>query len=121
MQGFSKKSSISMLADSLQSEKSNNFIPNDDLTIKFHTSSPYKEYIYSGVEIIKTSTGYAVYGYHNDKPYFTIQNQLKSTIKQITVSETNIQLYSEFDTGTKRIDYGTEFESANDVYNFLYA
>ena len=68
MQGFSKKSSISMLADSLQSEKSNNFIPNDDLTIKFHNSSPYKEYIYSGVEIIKTSTGYAVYGYHNDKP-----------------------------------------------------
>ena len=121
MQGFSKKSSISMLADSLQSEKSNNFIPNDDLTIKFHNSSPYKEYIYSGVEIIKTSTGYAVYGYHNDKPYFIIQNQLKPTIKQITVSETNIQLHSEFDTGTKRIDYGTEFKSANDVYNFLYA
>ena len=121
MQGFSKKSSISMLADSLQSEKSNNFIPNDDLTINFHTSAPYKEYIYSGVEIIQTATGYAVYGYNNNKPYFLTQKTLKTTISQIKVSETNIQLYTEFGEGTDRIDYGTEFTSANDVYNFLHA
>ena len=121
MQGFSKKSSISMLADSLQSEKSNNFIPNDDLTIDFHTSSPYKEFIYSGVEVIKTTKGYAVYGYNNNKPYFLTQKTLKTTTSQITVSETNIRLYTEFAEGTDRIDYGTEFESANDIYNFLHA
>ena len=121
MQGFSKKSSISMLADSLQSEKSNNFIPNDDLTINFHTSAPYKEFIYSGVEVIQTAKGYAVYGYNNSKPYFLTQKTLKTTISQINVSETNIQLYTEFAEDTDRIDYGTEFTSANDVYNFLHA
>ena len=121
MQGFTKKSSISMLADSLQSEKSNNFIPNDDLTIDFHTSAPYQEINYSGVEIIKTDNGYAVYGYNNNKPYFLTQKTLKTTISQIKVSETNIQLYTEFAEGAERIDYGTEFLSANDVYNFLHA
>ena len=91
-----------MLADSLQSEKSNNFIPNDDLTINFHTSSPYREINYSGVEIIKTANGYAVYGYNNNKPYFLTQQTLKTTISQIKVSETNIQLYTEFATGIKK-------------------
>ena len=121
MQGFSKKSLTSLLADSLQSEKSNNFVPQDDMTIKFHTSAPYNYYSYSGVEIVATSTGYKVYGFNNERPYFTILESLKETIAQITVSETNIQLFTEFSTDTKNIDYGTEYKSANDVYNFLIA
>ena len=119
MQGFSKKSSISLLADSLQSEKSNNFVPPDDITIKFHISSPYKEYIYSGIEIVSTDNGYKVYGFNNAKPYFTVLKQLKETISQIIISNTNIQKFTEYSTDTERIEYGTEYKSINDVYNFL--
>ena len=119
MEGYSSKTSVSLLADSLPSEKSNNFIPEDDIFIKFYTSSPYKYYCYSGVEIIKTSKGYKITGWDNDRPYFNILPSIRINQKFITVSNTNLYYFSEYETISKKVLYGTEFLTINDVYLFL--
>ena len=93
LQGYSKKNNISLLADSLKSELSDNFVPTDNIQLVLHKSAPYKRLVYSGVEIVKTSNGYKVHGWNNDEPHFNILSSIKVSGRSLTVSQTNLIKY----------------------------
>ena len=119
IQGYSNKNNISLLADSLQSELSDNFIPADNISLKLHKSSPYKKIVYSGVEIIKSSTGYTINGWHNDEPYFNVLPSVKVSGRAVTIGKTNLIRYVNYGTSPVKVNYGTTFNNIQDVYWFL--
>jgi len=69
---FTTKNNFNLLLDSKNPASTGNlFVPPEDYSIIFNSSSPIKKLSYSGVVITKTDTGFEVQGYSLSSPYFS--------------------------------------------------
>jgi hypothetical protein len=68
---FTEKEKFNLILDSKNPTAVGGvFVPQENYSIIFNTSSPVKKLVYSGVIITKLSSGYEVKGYSQTTPYF---------------------------------------------------
>ena len=77
---FTTKANFNLLLDSKNPASTGSlFVPPEDYSIIFNSSSPVKKLSYSGVIITKIDSGYEVQGYSLSKPYFSYYNYTQSS------------------------------------------
>lgn len=122
MAGFTDKNFIKVVAESVSpgSSSENIFIPDEDLTVYSKRSAPLERVVYSGVQIIKRSTGYEIQGYDIENPFFKIIPSVSTgdfntrTLADITFFE-----YTEYENRIINIPYGTIITTPQQVFDFL--
>ena len=130
--GFSDKANIKILTDSTSpgSTGGSQFVPDENFTVVFRTSNPVDTYDYSGVLIELNNTlssdgstlqgGFKVVGYNTIRPYFKIFEPIKnSSVTKITMGQADAIVYRDFDNTVKTVTYGTVFDTAQEVVDFL--
>ena len=69
--GFTSKDNINLILDSKNPASSGNvFVPKENYSLVFNTSSPIKKLSYSGVIITRVQDGYELKGYSTTESYF---------------------------------------------------
>lgn len=120
--GYTDKKYLKVITDQYTPASNNPgvIIPDDDFEIVLNKSAPVYNLTYSGVIITKTADGYAVSGYDDNKPYFSIEassfNNNKSYIK---VGNLAVTKYYDGTGEIYRVPYGTEFFSNDQLADFL--
>jgi hypothetical protein len=110
---FTERSGPGSTNDSLQ-------IPPESYDVLFYKNEPFKELIYSAVVVETVANGYAVYGYSNSNPYFTIQVSSSVGKYQTIVSGgVSVSVPSQYTQNTVNIPYGQVFTNTAEVVDFL--
>jgi hypothetical protein len=77
---FTTKNNFNLLLDSKNPAATGSlFVPPEDYSIIYNSSSPIKKLSYSGVIVTKVDSGFEVKGYSLTKPYFNYYNWLQSS------------------------------------------
>jgi hypothetical protein len=110
---FTERSGPGSTNDSLQ-------IPPESYDVLFYKNEPFKELVYSAVVVEVVAGGYAVYGYSNVNPYFTIQVSSSVGKYQTIVSGgVSVSVPSQYTQNTVNIPYGQVFTNTAEVVDFL--
>lgn len=124
MAGFTDKNKIKLIAEQYSPQSINNgiVIPDEDYYLYLNKSIPLANPTYSAVVIEKTTSGYRVNGYNNNKPYFIIvqpnvNNRQKT--KVIRVFNDSVNFYDDYLTNVRYVYYNTEFSTKQQVITFL--
>ena len=104
-------------------DKGRVFVPEENVTTVLYTSKPDKEYFYGGIKIDKTANGYTINGFDNSLAYFKY-NKPNTATDGITTSfsgVTNVSVlrYKVFEEETSTLDYNTELNSIQEVFDFI--
>lgn len=122
--GFTDKNYLKVVAESVSpsSNSENIFIPDEDLTVYTKKSPPLERVVYSGVQIIKRSSGYEIQGYDIENPFFKIIPSIVSDLSNAhTVGDITFFEYNDFESVVASIPYGTIITSRQQVFDFLVA
>ena len=122
LSGYSDKKYLKLFADqsSPNSTNSSVLIPDNDFDIKLIKSSPRVSLTYSGVIVTKTSNGYSVLGYDQNRPYFVIEpssNNRQSKI--ISAGSDSVEVSQNGNGNAALVPYNTEFVNKSEVVEFL--
>ena len=120
--GFTDKKLIQIRAEQTSPGSTNAsvIIPNENYAVYFGNPIPVNSIAYSAVVITQTGSGYAVTGYDNVNPYFTILPSIANNQSvTLTVTNLSVQLYEKGSTTPMAIPYGTTFSTVQQVADFL--
>jgi len=115
MAGFINSDATRILADNF------GLVPQEDIGVNLYRNRSIREEIYSGVIIERVAKGWAVFGYDVLDPSFKIippvktSRQIAIDIGTIRVSESTLFKNDQI----QEIPYGTEFQTQQEVYDFL--
>lgn len=122
MAGFSDQKFITLLAEQSSPTSINDsiVIPDENYRVELFKGAPIDKVQYSAVIIEKSSSGYTVSGYSTVAPYFfiipSLQNNNSYTIKQ---GNSRGIIYKDFKQSKLTIPYGFEFNTKQQVIDFL--
>ena len=119
--GFVDKD-VTVIADSYSTTRTSNsiFIPEENKTIALYNG--YSEGLrdYSGVKIALTETGYTVSGYDSFNATFRIIPCIKDgPYDVVEVGNLRVNQYTSFYDVIAEVPYEFEYQTQQDVYNFL--
>ena len=120
--GYTDKKFISLLAEQSSPTSINDsvLIPDENYRIELFKGSPVTKLVYSAVIVEKTSNGYSVSGYNLQNPYFyMIPSQVNNNSYIITQGNQRAVIYKDFKKSKLTIPYGFEFNSKQQVVDFL--
>ena len=120
--GFVDKKYLTILAEQYSPASTNEsvIIPDDSYKIHLNKSVPTDRITYSAVIIEKTNTGYSISGYNLNNPYFAIiPSEIPGDKYTINVDGTNAVIYKSFRKEKLYFPYGTEFNTKQQVVDFL--
>ena len=120
--GYTDKSYLQIIADQSSPNSTNTgvLVPQENYDVVLTKSAPVSAATYSAVIIQKSQTGFAVYGFDNNKPYFTIiPRSYNNHNYNIKVSESAAIIYEDDDNSIKTIPYGTQLSTRQQVVDFL--
>lgn len=120
--GYSDKRFLELLAEQVSPSSINDsvVIPEENYTIELYKGSPLNKITYSAVIVERTVNGYTVSGYDTTNPYFYIVPSLPNN--NAYVVEVNGQrgtIYKDFKNQRFTIPYGFEFNTKQQVVDFL--
>lgn len=122
MAGFTDKSYINLLAEQSSPSSINDsiVIPPENYRLELFKSSPISKISYSAVIVEKTENGWAVSGYDLANPYFFIIPSLPNNNAYVITSGTQRGvIYKDYQRVKVTIPYGFEFNSTQQVVDFL--
>ena len=122
MAGYSDPKFLSVVADqsSPVSTASSIILPQENYKIFLNKSAPLTRIVYSAVVIEKSTSGYSVTGYDLERPYFTIiPSKINQNAFPITAVNERATVYRDFEPVKVTIPYGYEFNSRQQVVDFL--
>jgi hypothetical protein len=122
MAGFSDNKYIQVLAEQSSPSSTNDsiIIPNENYNIHLYKSTPVNKLVYSAVIVEKTNSGYSIRGYNLNDPYFTIiPSVVNSNAYNITIQNSKVAIYRDYQQLKLTIPYGYEFISQQQVADFL--
>lgn len=120
--GYTDKKFIELLAEQNSPSSINDsiVIPDENYRIELYKGSPVNKIFYSAVIVEKTPNGYSVSGYNLNNPYFyIIPSQVNNNSYFITVGQQKGVIYNDFQKVKYTIPYGFEFNSKQQVVDFL--
>ena len=122
MAGYSDPKFLNVVADqsSPVSSSSSIVLPQENYKIFLNKSAPITRLTYSAVVIERSNTGYSVTGYDLEQPYFTIiPSKVNQNRFNITAINRTATVYRDFDPVKVTVPYGYEFDSIQQVVDFL--
>ena len=120
--GYTDKKYLTILAEQYSPTSINEsvIIPDDSYTIYLNKGVPTQRIAYSAVIVTKTDTGYSVSGYNLGNPYFVIVPSETSGDKySIKIDDFSAVIYKSFKNQKVPVPYGTEFNTRQQVVDFL--
>ena len=120
--GFTGKNYLKILAEQSSPTSTNQsiIIPDNNYEIFLNKSTPVKKINYSAVIVQRSAAGWTVSGYDIENPYFTIIPSLaNSNAARIEVGTAVGVIYQDFQNYKMRIPYGYEFNTRQQVVDFL--
>jgi hypothetical protein len=122
MAGYSDKQFLEILAEQVSPSSINDsvVIPEENYSIELYKGAPLNKLIYSAVIVERTVNGYTVSGYDKSNPYFYIIPSLpNNNAYTIETSGQRGTIYKDFKNQRFTIPYGFEFNSKQQVVDFL--
>ena len=120
--GYTDKKYLEILAEQSSPSSINDsvIIPEENYKIELYKGSPVDKISYSAVVVEKTSNGYTVYGYDTLNPYFYIVPSLANNNSySISVGDQRAVIYKNFKKTKLAVPYGFEFNTSQQVIDFL--
>jgi hypothetical protein len=120
--GYTDKSYLQLIIDQASPNSTNAgvLIPTENYEVLMTKSAPVSSATYSAVIVEKSQTGFAVYGFDANKPYFTIiPRRYNNNYYSIKVSESSALVYEDDDQRIQTIPYGTQLSTRQQVVDFL--
>jgi hypothetical protein len=120
--GFVDKNYIKVIAEqsSPSSTSSSVIIPDENYEIYLNKSSVIKKVNYSAVLVQKSDAGWTVSGYDIENPFFTIIPSLaNNNFARIEAGKQIGVIYQDFQNYKVKVPYGFEFNSRQQVVDFL--
>jgi hypothetical protein len=122
MAGFSDKSLLQIFAEQ-SSPSSTNLgvvVPSENYLLHLNKSTPVSTIVYSAVIVERSENGYTVSGFNADDPFFTIIPSLaNNNAYAIAVNNDNAVIYQDFQKTKIAVPYGFEFNTKQQVVDFL--
>lgn len=122
MAGYSDKRFLELLAEQVSPSSINDsvVIPEENYSIELYKGAPLSKIIYSAVIVEKSINGYTVSGYNTTDPYFYIIPSLpNNNAYTVEVDGQRGTIYRDFKSQRFTIPYGFEFNSKQQVVDFL--
>lgn len=122
MAGYTDKKFIELLAEqsSPSSISDSVVVPEENYRIELYKGSPINKITYSAVIIEKSASGYTVSGYDLTNPYFfIIPSQVNNNAYTIVSGKERGVIYKDFKKAKYTIPYGFEFNTKQQVVDFL--
>jgi len=120
--GFTDKKFIELLAEqnSPTSVTDSVLIPDENYRLELHSGAPVSRISYSAVIVEKSPNGYSVSGYDLTNPYFSIIPSEPNNNSYVVTSGTQRGvIYRDFKKSRFTIPYGFEFNTKQQVVDFL--
>jgi len=120
--GYTDKKYIELLAEQNSPSSINDsvVIPDENYRVELFKGSAVNKISYSAVVVERTATGYTVSGYNITNPYFfIIPSQVNNNAYTITVGKERGVVYKDFKKAKYTVPYGTEFNTKQQVVDFL--
>ena len=120
--GYTDKKFLEILAEQSSPSSINDsvVIPDENYRIELFKGAPVNRLSYSAVIIEKTAAGYTVSGYNTTNPYFfIIPSQVSNNSYRIQVGNSTAVIYKDYKRQKLTIPYGFEFNSKQQVVDFL--
>ena len=120
--GFVDKNYIKIISEqsSPSSTSASVIIPEENYEIYLNKSSVIKKINYSAVLVTKSNAGYTVSGYDVENPFFTIIPSLaNNNFSRIQAGNAIGVIYQDFQDYKVKVPYGFEFNSRQQVVDFL--
>ena len=122
MSGYTDKRFIELLAEQNSPSSINDsvVIPEENYRLDLYKGSPISKITYSAVIVNKSSNGYTVSGYNLTDPYFNIiPSLINNNAYSITAGGVQGTVYRDAQKTTTSIPYGYEFNTRQEVVEFL--
>ncbi len=122
MAGYSDKRFLELLAEQVSPSSINDsvVIPEENYSIELYKGAPLSKITYSAVIVEKSANGYTVSGYNSTNPYFYIIPSLpNNNAYTIEASGQRGTIYKDFKNQRITIPYGFEFNTKQQVVDFL--
>lgn len=122
MAGYSDKRFLELLAEQVSPSSINDsvVIPEENYSIELYKGAPLNKLTYSAVIVEKTINGYAVSGYDITNPYFYIVPSLpNNNAYLIEINGQRGTIYKDFKSQRFTVPYGFEFNTKQQVVDFL--
>ena len=120
--GYTDKKYIELLAEQNSPSSINDsvIIPDENYRIELFKGSAVNKVSYSAVVVERSTQGYTVSGYNITNPYFfIIPSQVNNNAYTITVGKERGVVYKDFKKVKYTVPYGTEFNTKQQVVDFL--
>jgi hypothetical protein len=120
--GFTDKKFVELLAEQSSPSSINNsvVIPDENYRIQMYKGSPIRKITYSAVIVQKSARGYTVSGYDLTNPYFFIIPSIpNNNAYAITENDQRVVIYRDFRKVKYTVPYGFEFNTVQQVADFL--
>ena len=120
--GYTDKKYIELLAEQNSPTSVNDsiVIPDENYSLELYKGSPLNKITFSAVIVQKSARGYTVSGYDLTNPFFSIvPSEPNNNAYAITVGEQRGVIYRDFKKSRYTIPYGFEFNTRQQVVDFL--
>ena len=120
--GYTDKKFIEVLAEqgSPTNSQKSIVIPTENYNVYLNQSTPIRKLVYSAVQVEQTNGGYSVTGYNVNNPYFTIiPSRVNNSFYTISVLQERATVYNDYESIKVTIPYGYQFNSRQEVVDFL--
>jgi hypothetical protein len=120
--GFTDKSYLKIFTERSSPDNTNagEILPDESYQLLLYKNQPFERVTYSSVIIQRTNDGWAVLGYDQQRPYFSIYESRPSAgTRAVTVGPTQIRVATEFTENIKQVPYGFVYTTPGAVADFL--
>ena len=122
MAGFSDKRLIQIYTEKTTPDSTNTslLIPDSSYDLLLYKNQPFANVDYSAVMVQATASGYQVFGYSTQAPFFQIlRSQAAGRLRTLTVAGVTVRVPSNYTTQVVSVPYGFEFVDRTSVCDFL--
>ena len=122
MAGYTDKKFVELLAEQRSPSSINDsvIVPEENYRIELYKGAPVSKITYSAVIVERSAAGYTVSGFDLTNPYFfIIPSQVNNNAYTVTSGKQRGVIYKDFKKAKYTIPYGFEFNSRQQVVDFL--
>jgi hypothetical protein len=122
MASFTNKQYLKIYTEksSPNSQNTSLLLPDESYNLLVYKNQPFAEIVYSAVIVERVATGYAVYGYSNTDPYFTIlASSSGGVLTTVSAGGTAVRVPVNYTQNTVQVPYGYVFTNTTVVVDFL--
>ena len=119
---FSAKNLLAIYTERSSPNSSNAslLIPDNSYKLLFYKNVPFAQLTYSSVIVQSTGTGWAVYGYSTNKPYFEVlQSLVNGNLATVSAGGTSVRVPVNYSNNVVQVPYGYVFTNPTLVVDFL--